>query len=119
MSKINKINYSRPWTSENGKFDIELSFTWIDWRIIDLIIDPVIDVDLPDMDKDQRIQLCFDIFPKGRGALHQIALWAQAEDTFSSAHELFAVASEEKEYEITGAEGEISFEIPILPDIYG
>jgi len=52
MSKINKINYSRPWTSENGKFDIELTFTWIDWRIIDLIIDPEEDVILPDMDKD-------------------------------------------------------------------
>lgn len=119
MSRINKINFSRPWFGQDSQFDIEMTFTWIDWRITDLIINPEVDVDMEDMDKDQRIQLCFDIFPKGRGFLHQIALWAQATDTYTGARELFKATSEKKEYGITGAEGEISFEVPILPDIYG
>ena len=54
----------------HASFDIEMSYTWLDWRIIDLIIDPDVDVQLDDVDEDQRLQLCFDIFPKGRGVLH-------------------------------------------------
>ena len=52
MSKIYRINYSRPWSGQDGLFDIELSFTWLDWRITDLIVNPDVDIDLNDMDKD-------------------------------------------------------------------
>lgn len=52
MSRINKINFSRPWFGQDSQFDIEMTFTWIDWRITDLIINPEVDVDMEDMDKD-------------------------------------------------------------------
>ena len=116
---INKINYTRSWGGQDGIFDIELSFTWLDWRITDLIIDPDFDVELDDVDIDQRLQLCFSIFPKGRGVLHQLAIYSTTADTYAIVRNLFKVANQERESDMIGADDDISFEVPILPDIYG
>lgn len=31
LAQINKIDYAQPWASQYSRFDIELSFTWLDW----------------------------------------------------------------------------------------
>lgn len=73
LEKINKIDYSQSWEEQNSGFDIELAFTWLNWRIMDLVIsDP--NFDLENTDKEQQLELCFNILPRGRGILHQLAL---------------------------------------------
>ena len=47
---INKIDFTQPWTDPNSSFDIENSFTWLDWRIIDRVEDPEIDFYIDDID---------------------------------------------------------------------
>lgn len=73
LEKINKIDFSQPWEEHNSSFDVELSFTWLNWRVSDLVIsDP--NFDLQFTDKEQQVELCFNILPKGRGILHKLAL---------------------------------------------
>ena len=47
---INKIDFTQPWTDPNSSFDIENSFTWLDWRIIDRVEDPEVDFYIDDID---------------------------------------------------------------------
>ena len=35
LEMINKIDYLQPWDSFESHFDIELSFTWLDWLIME------------------------------------------------------------------------------------
>ena len=56
-----------------SKFDIELSFTWLDWQIMELEInDDTFHIE--NVDDEQKIQLAFNIFPMGRGVLHYLAI---------------------------------------------
>ena len=73
LEQINKIDYSQDWNSQYANFDVEMCFTWLDWRIADLVVTNE-DFKLENVDKEQKIQLCFNIFPRGRGILHQLAL---------------------------------------------
>ena len=47
---INKIDFTQHWNDPNSSFDIENSFTWLDWRIIDRVEDPEIDFYIDDID---------------------------------------------------------------------
>ena len=38
LEKINKIDYTQSWGHQESSFDVELSFTWLNWRISDLIL---------------------------------------------------------------------------------
>ena len=38
LENITKIDYNQKWNSAVSSFDIELSFTWLDWRIIEQLI---------------------------------------------------------------------------------
>ena len=38
LTKINKIDYLQAFSSFKSKFDVELSFFWLDWRILELEI---------------------------------------------------------------------------------
>ena len=49
---INKIDFTQPWTHQNSGFDIENTFTWLDWRIIDRVEDPDIDFEIEDIDEE-------------------------------------------------------------------
>ena len=73
LTKINSVDYLQSWDVPNSKFDVELSFTWLDWRILELIIRGQHNFDLRGTDKEQRVQLCFNIWPLGRGVLHNLA----------------------------------------------
>lgn len=48
-----------------------------------------------------------------------LARKSKSAETFSIVRNLFNVANEKRESTLTGIEDEISFEVPILPDIYG
>ena len=37
LDRLNKINYMQNYGSYNSTFLIELSFTWLDWRICDVV----------------------------------------------------------------------------------
>ena len=79
LEQINKIDYSQDWNDQYSNFDVEMCFTWLDWRIADLVVTKE-DFDLERVDKEQKIQLCFNIFPRGRGILHALALVSGGED---------------------------------------
>ena len=50
MANLFKVNYSGDWEDPHAKFDVELTFTWLDWRIVDLLIND------PDFHIDQAYQ---------------------------------------------------------------
>ena len=52
MKQINKINYAKPWNSQESSFDVELSFTWLDWRIVELVLSSEVDIEIEDMDEE-------------------------------------------------------------------
>ena len=37
LHQINKIDFKQRWNDQNSSFDVELSFTWLDWRIMDIV----------------------------------------------------------------------------------
>lgn len=72
LQMINKIDYLQPWGHYMSAFDVELSFTWLDWKIMEQAMNEP-NFDLREIDPEQKIQLCFNIFPNGRGILHYLA----------------------------------------------
>ena len=119
LPQINKIDYSQPWTDQNSSFDIENSFTWLDWRIIDRVEDPELDFEIDDIDSKQKLQLCFNILPNGQGMMHVLAssLRADSRIAHTAAIDLFHAANKRSHYDITGAIGGCEFEVPILPNL--
>ena len=82
------------------------------------------DIDIKDVDEQQKIQICFNILPGGTSFLH---LLAEADVTsqkdqikaFYTTKDLFEVASSYKKNDLLGADDSSPYEIPILPNIYG
>ena len=54
LTKISKIDYLQEWSDTYSKFDIELSFTWLDWRIMELEINDDT-FDIHDVEDEQKI----------------------------------------------------------------
>lgn len=76
IEKVSSIDYLQKWSSQESSFNVELSFTQLDFKILDLIIsDECFTVDAADV--EQALQLCFNIWPKGRGVLHQLVMGCQ------------------------------------------
>ena len=92
---INKIDFTQSWTDPNSSFDIENSFTWLDWRIIDRVEDPELDFYIDDIDSAQKLQLCFNILPNGQGMMHVLAssMRTDAKVAQMTAIELFRTAN--------------------------
>ena len=78
LSNINRIDYNQPWNDQVASFDLELSYTMLDWLICEMEINDG-NFSLPDVDLEQKIQLCFNIFPNGRGVLHKLAIGTQGD----------------------------------------
>ena len=38
LERINRSDYAQEWDGQDSSFDVELSFTWLNWRICDLVI---------------------------------------------------------------------------------
>lgn len=54
MAQISRVDYLQHWDNLMSKFDIELSFTWLDWRLLELeIYDDTFNIE--DVDDEQKI----------------------------------------------------------------
>jgi hypothetical protein len=38
LSQINSVDFTQVWGHQESSFDVQLSFTWLDWYISDLVI---------------------------------------------------------------------------------
>ena len=71
-SKIFNVDYKQSWESSFSKLDAEQSFTWLDWKIMDRVVnDPKFDLD--SIDLEQTLQICLNIYPDGKSFLHKLA----------------------------------------------
>ena len=86
LENINTIDYTQPWTEKSSFFDVELSFTLLDMRIMELILKDD-NFSVQDIEVEQAIQLCFNIWPGGRGILHKLALGVVSDDKEVKHHE--------------------------------
>jgi len=64
-----KVDYSQPIDQEQSQLVAEMTFTILDWQIIERIISPeAFHIGL--VDRQRIVQLCFNIFPKLKTVLH-------------------------------------------------
>ena len=128
---INRVDYLQKWDSKMSSFDVELSFTVLDWLITDKIIFDK-NFSVADVETEQRIQLCFNIWPQGNGILHLLARQGkfgkheqQTGDFIQaiySAQQLFEVCQDANDFGLMGTSyypDGVTLEVPILPNIYG
>jgi len=66
---LQKVDYGQPLGEEGSQFVAEMTFTILDWQIIERIVSrSAFHIGLVD---DQRVvQLCFNIFPRLQTVLH-------------------------------------------------
>ena len=69
LAQISSVDYEQPWNDQQSHFDVQKTFTFFDWFISELVLKDR-DFDCKNIDNDQQVQLCFNIFPKGRTVLH-------------------------------------------------
>ena len=60
---------------------IELTFTLLDWAVLRRIFDESV-FGIDEVDDEQRFQLCFNIFPKGKTSLHLIEEAGLTEESY-------------------------------------
>ena len=68
---INGIDYLQHLRDFDSSFDVELSYTLLDWRIMDLLDYAKLEVE--DVAEKIELQLCFNILPDGSSFLHRLA----------------------------------------------
>ena len=73
MSKLCEVDYNLGTGGESNAFIAELSFTALDWIILDKIQGKK-PFTLKDIDDEQQLQLCFNIFPGCKTILHKLAI---------------------------------------------
>ena len=56
----------------NEIFNVNLSFTMLDWRIMERIIDDQM-FDFANVHRKQILRMCFNVFPQIRSVLHNLA----------------------------------------------
>ena len=58
--------------SNDDSFNVSLSFTMLDWRIMERIIEDKT-FDFANVDEKQILQMCFNVFPRIRSVFHNLA----------------------------------------------
>ena len=58
--------------SNSESFSVSLSFTMLDWRILERIIDDR-EFDFGNVDMQQILQMCFNVFPRIKSVFHRLA----------------------------------------------
>ena len=56
-----------------ANFDIELSFTILDWKIAETVVNDRM-FSIEDVEEEQRVELCFNLFPQGNSLLHLLSM---------------------------------------------
>ena len=72
MRKLFEVDYTIDDSVEDNPFTAELGFTLLDWIILDKIRGNK-PFTISDVDHEGQLQLCFNIFPKGKTFLHKLA----------------------------------------------
>jgi len=67
------VDYIQPWESAVSSFDVELTYTILDWKIGETIITNK-SFDINDVEMEQRVQLGFNIWPGGQSLLHMLSM---------------------------------------------
>ena len=68
---INRMDYLQNIKDKDSSFNIELSYTMMDWRIMDLLDHGKLEIE--EVAEKLRLQLCFNILPDGSSYLHRLA----------------------------------------------
>ena len=88
LSLINTVDYCQSVDENTAKFDVELSYTILDWQIAEQVIKNPLFL-LEDVEEEQRAQLCFDVWPRGWGLLHMLTTVGIGESEKSSSQKDF------------------------------
>ena len=73
LENIFSIDYLQPWDDVLARFDTEVTFTLLNWRIIDKLVADS-SFDLENTDVELQRDLCFNILPFGRTILHKLSI---------------------------------------------
>ena len=113
------------WDRVDSEFLVEKSFTQLDWLIMNKAIE-MNDFDLRDVDNIQKLQLAFNILPDGKGILHVLAENTSHDgkpghesNAYFIGKDLFEITKDRMQAYLVNVEGEASFEVPVLQDVYG
>ena len=60
---------------------------------MDLVEDTDNNFEINDIEKEQRLQLCFNILPNGRSILHNLASSTNSQDAYFAAIDILNIAS--------------------------
>ena len=130
VSRLFGVDYNLNPGVESNAFIAELSFTVLDWIILDKIKGKK-PFTLKDIDDEQQLQLSFNIYPGGQTILHKLASKAQAqmegtdaqgEESYNqqqAVKDLFDKAKAGIELESQYFESGQPLHIPILKDAEG
>ena len=118
------IDYTQPWNNSESSFDVQTTFTLLDWKICDLVVaDPQFNVG--DIDQEQQMQLALNIFPGCYSLLHKLAIGGKDmignenstdghDSIMKSTHDLFQTAKKNFDFGLLGTDGGCSLEIPLI-----
>ena len=75
QDELNRLSYESIFSvdySNDESFSVELSFTMLDWRILERIINDRA-FDFANVDMKQIMQMCFNVFPRIKSVFHRLA----------------------------------------------
>ena len=71
LEQISRIDYLQSWEGHSSSFEVELSFTTLDWFIADLV-NSAEPYSLSTVDEEEQTNIIFNIMHKGRTLLHKL-----------------------------------------------
>ena len=84
VHQITNIDYLQEWGAKRSNFDVENSFSILDWIISEKVVaDKTYYLD--EVEAEQRAELVFNIFPQGNGLIHLFSMQESMNDDRESA----------------------------------
>ena len=77
VQHVQKIDYMQSWQDIDSYFAIDMSFTWLDWLIIEEAIRNE-KFKMKKVSDQQKLQLSQNVLPNGKGILHMLAVEKKA-----------------------------------------
>ena len=105
LHELQAIDYSQKWEDASASFELDKSFTWIDWKRAEMITDET-DLCFLDLQEDEQVRLMFNVFPMGATLLSMLAFntktgsvdgneaVSQKADQSKDAEQMFSAAQE-------------------------
>ena len=125
VEKLYSVDYSEDWVGEESLFMAQLSFTMLDWLIMDRMVKHP-DFQVENIDQEQTLRICFNIFPKSQTLLHKLAgcagqmqQVAGLENISDTVLKIFAILKKGINFSTDSFDKDQPFEMPIFEDWYG